>query len=244
MNNFDFQPTEPEPEKRTNGYGALFDLHKCMLWKMEEGTHNIRLLPPNPGKSPGWGIPVAFHYGVPLPSTGEKRTWLCLREMRGHRNCPACDVFFALHREDPKHPQKPIFRAGKSFITRVLVRGEHEETPVMWRMPKTINDLLRTKMEKKKCQRFDHPFEGMDLEVVRSGKGLNTTYSVIDYGDPGPIHADEKKANQVLDHIRNTPLGSLLLFLDKEEEKALKAAFEETPDGSSDEEQESFGPDF
>lgn len=245
MPDFDFQPVEAKPTKTGSGYASIFDLSKVKLWTMPDGNNTVRLLPPNVGQSPSWGIPVAYHYGVPLPESEEKRTFLCLREMRGHRNCPACSIFFDLHKQDKNHPLKGTYKTNKKVLCRVIVRGDDEETPVLWQMPKGINDHLNMVLDKGGRERFDHPFEGADIEIVRKGKGLNTTYTVLEIGQPGPVHSNEQTAEKVLNAVKATTLGSLLLMMDADEEKALKAAFDtEGADGDEEDNDQSGRFDF
>lgn len=226
---FEFQHTESKPQRQKgSGYGALFNLDAVPLWKMEEGTHTVRLLPPNPGKSPSWGIPIAFHYGVPDPTTHEEHTWLCLREMRGHKKCPACEIFFDLHKQDRNHPLKPKFKATRKVFTRLIVRGENETKPLLWMMTPSINDDIKSDAAEKGIVRPDHPFEGIDVRVKKEGKGLNTRYTMRGLsGEQGPILDDPEATEAILETIRTHPLGSLLVLLDKEQEAELKASFEE-----------------
>lgn len=230
---FEFQAVTPAPQAPTSGYGALFDLGKVPLWKMPEGTHTVRLLPPNAGKSASWGADIAFHYGVTSPVTHEDHSWLCLRQMRGHRHCPACDVFFALHKQDKNHPDKQNWRASSRVLVRLIVRGLKPK-PMLWLMPPSVNDDLKTDAAEAGIMRPDHPFEGVDVRIKREGEGFNTRYTFRGLTETkGPIHEDEATAKTILNSIREHPLGSLLRMLDEKQEQELKDSFEENSDGKT-----------
>lgn len=237
---------------RANQSGGSYDNYfssKVQRFKIENGTSNIRILPPSPDIDQDkwgdqWGIEIWTHDFI----GPDNSNFLCLRKMKGEV-CPVCEEFERADAEaedDKEHEEARKFRPKKRILTYIIDRDDEKAGPLIWSMPWTVEKDIQARSSHKKTGEgilIDDPDEGFDLSFERTGKGRQIKYLGIDIArDSSPISDDPDVQEKWLDFIEKYPLPEILEFKDADYmekvfmgKKAKKDEDEEDEDEDEDE---------
>lgn len=153
------------------------------FWKPKEGSNTIRILP-EVGTMETFFVVAGTHY------LGADQVFACAHINSDEQvECPLCEVNRLLWRAGEQDEAKK-WRAGKSFLMNVIVRGEEKDGPQIYAAPKTVLDALYALIMDPEIGDVSDPEEGYDIKIERTGKDITTKYSVREAKNPSPLSAD------------------------------------------------------
>ena len=177
------------------------------MWKPNDGSNTIRIMPPTWDGADHFGFDVFVHYEV----GPDNQSYLCLDKMKGEA-CPVCDERArAVKDGDTEYADK--LKPAKRVLIYMIDRDHERDGPIVWSMPWTIDrDLCKLVVDKRSGEvlPIDDPESGYDIEFDRQGKGQRTQYI-------GLAVARRDSAlgkDEWLSFIQENPLPSLLHFYD------------------------------
>lgn len=211
-------------ERKGGGFDSIFK-SGFDTWTPKAGTNVVRILPPTWEDHDHYGYTVWVHNRIGADSS----TYLCPRKMK-QKNCPICNAAKEAQSEGEADEAKAL-KATERVVCWIIDRDEESETPLLWSCSWTqdrdINALLYNDRSGKVIL-IDHPDEGYDLTLKRSGSGLKTKYFgyAVDR-DSTPIDDDSEKQDEILKYITDTPIPDTLNFYDEDYlEKAISGTSE------------------
>jgi hypothetical protein len=209
-------------KKRAEQSGGRFDSpfkSGFDVFRPKVGENLIRILPATWEDHDHYGLDVWMHRFI----GGDNSNYLCLNKMNGKR-CPACDeakAAKAAGEDDEAKALQPV----KRTLVWVLDRDDDSNTPLLWDMSWTQDrDIAALCYVKRtgKVLLLDHPDDGYDLTVKKTGQGLKTRYQFIVDREPSSIADSDKEQEKILEYITENPLPTVLRFDTPEHiEKAL-----------------------
>lgn len=210
--------------------------------KLQSGKNVRRVLPPKGDKDVFWSEGY-IHFG--LGDDGNK-TATCLETWGEGKKCPICKYTEKLKASKSQADRKladRIRRTRRMYIA-VINRDADEEKPMVLPVGKTILQPIIDLICDPDYGDITDLHEGRDITITKSGKGLNTEYSVI--AKPNTSEAlteiEEKELQDMLPDldalfIRKTP-AELQAILDGDESDG-----EDDSDGDEDEGDEALSYD-
>lgn len=183
-------------------------------WRAKEGENAIRILPPTWDGYEHYGYEVYVHNRVGASGS----TYTCPRK-HGGGDCAACDESTAL-RAAGEDEDAGKLSAKKAFVYYIIDRDEKRPEPQVWqagwRQDKEIADASEVK-RRSRIKYIDHPDEGYDLFVKRTGKQLNTRYTYQVDSDPSPICNNPDDQDDILKQIEDAPIDTLIKWSTSEQ---------------------------
>ena len=215
---FSYKPRDPAKlRERSERKGGNFDsIFKPGFdsWRPKEGDNLIRILPPTWDDFDHYGYEIWVHRRI----GADDSMYLCLSKMKD-KHCPICDAAKAA-KDGGEDEEFKALRATNAFVVWILDRDEKDELPMLWQMSWTQDrDVAALGFNKRSGNilAIDHPDEGYDLTIKRTGSGLRTKYFGLSFDrDPSPISVKEKKQDEILEYITENPVPSVLHFYDAE----------------------------
>jgi hypothetical protein len=209
-------------KKRAEQSGGRFDSpYKAGIdtWRPKAGENLIRILPGTWEGHDHYGLDVFMHRFI----GSDNSNYLCLNKMKG-KPCPACEEAAAANKAGEADEAKAL-QPQKRVLVWIIDRDDDSQTPQVWDMSwsqdRDIAALCHDK-RKGKVLLIDHPTDGYDLVVKRTGQGLKTKYQYVIDREPSEIDDDQDKMDEILDFISENPLTEVLRYDTAEHiEKAL-----------------------
>lgn len=227
-----------EVKKRAEDRGRRFDspfADNVDIWRIKDGENTVRILPPTWDDHKSWGYDVMMHMRVGPDAS----SYACLK-MKGER-CPICDA--AQEAKDAgEDDEYKALRPQNRVVAWVIDRDGETEMPLLWPMSfmqsREIEDLSYSKKTGKVLY-IDSPEEGFDVSLRRTGQGLKTRYSGLQFDrDPSEISDDPKTQEKIIDYITENPLPSVLKFYPEDYLVKIMSGTAPEPDEDAEEEDE------
>lgn len=207
-------------------------------FRCKEGDNLIRFLPPTwKSKNNHYGHDVWVHNNV----GADNSTYLCLQKMK-NEDCPICDAYRSAQEAGEEEDAKAL-KPSQKVVSWIIDRDADQPIPKLfvtgWSLDRDINSLCHNRRTGKVLL-IEHPDDGYDLTIKRTGTGLMTKYHGIAIErDSSPIHEDEKIQEQIMHYIEQNPVPSMLNYFDAEYlEKVLAGAKSKSEDEDEDDEDE------
>jgi hypothetical protein len=182
-------------------------------WRPKEGENAIRILPPTWENYDHYGFEVYVHTRVGASGS----TYTCPNK-HGGGPCAACAEVTAL-RAAGEDEDAGKLSVKKNFVYYILDRDAKKPEPVPWqvgwRQDKEIAEASEVK-RRNQVKYIDHPDEGYDVFVKRTGKQLNTRYTYQTDSDPSPISDDPDEQDDILKEIEDNPISDLIVWASNE----------------------------
>jgi hypothetical protein len=162
------------------------------IYKMKSGSNIVRFIPPLPGKN----VFVRFkQHFITLPGN-EFLVFVCPRFLKPAQSCPSCDKGDSLKMSRNSVDKN---RAWKLYpTTRILGNGILRTTPELGPkvipFGKKVHDQL-VQLRRKYGDFTDPTPRGFDLDVMKTGQGLNTEYNV-QRETPSPLSKSVEQINE------------------------------------------------
>lgn len=198
-------------KKRAEQSGGNFDspfLSGVDTYRPKNGESAVRILPATWDDHDHYGLDVWMHRFV----GSENSNYLCPSKMLNKR-CPICEEAKALKDSGEDEDAKKM-AAQKRTLVYVLDRDEDDNIPLVWDMSwaqdRDIAALCQSRTGK--VLLIDHPDDGFDVTIKRTGKELRTRYQFVIDRDPSPICEKVKDQEAVLEEISEKPLTDVLRY--------------------------------
>jgi hypothetical protein len=190
-------------------------------------------LPPTWDDADHYGYTIFVHNGIGQDNS----TYLCPRKMLG-KACPTCEA--AKEAKDAgEADEEKALRVQERILSYVLDReGDDPEKPLpysqSWTQDRDVSALC-VNNRTGAILYIDNPDSGYDVSFKKIGTGLKTKYSAwaIDR-TPSPIHEDQKIQDEILAHITENPIPSILNFFDYDYLKKVLSGSVEVEDKEAD----------
>ena len=175
-----------------NGKGGKSD-----FWKITEGEHTVRILPPQDGDP---FKEFHFHYNV-----GKQNGFLCQKRNFGEE-CPVCDFATKLFNQGDTESinMAKKFFARQRFFSPVMVRGEEKEGVRVWGYSKTVYQELLSLVLNPDFGDITDSEEGVDL-VLKYAKDPGQLYprtSVTPRRKSSPLcETDDTDCQELIDNV-------------------------------------------
>lgn len=225
-------------KKRADQRGGNFDSpvkSGIDMWRPAAGENVIRILPATWDDYEHYGYDVYMHRFIGSDSSN----YICLNKMKG-KHCPACAEQKAAKDGGEDEEAKQLAYAKRCWVW-IIDRNDKTETPQVWDMSwsqdRDISGL--TYFKSGKVLLIDHPDDGYDVIVKKTGSGLKTKYAFNIERDSSPISDDEEKQEEILAYITENPIPSVLNFFSADHiAKKLEGTTEDRDDELDDDEDE------
>lgn len=163
--------------------------------KLAEGKTVLRWIPPLPGKK--WRRVYYMHY-VDIPGVGNV-SFVCPR-LEAKKPCPVCEEARKLEATGREKDQKRARRLApkRRCLASVIVRGREADGPKLFEFGSMIEDqLIEIRKDEDLGGDFVDPVGGVDIAIVRKGKGTDTEYKVVaaNKGRTLPLSDDAHQMN-------------------------------------------------
>lgn len=177
------------------------------------GDNLIRILPPTWDDFEHYAYDLYMHRYIGQDSS----SYLCLNKMLG-KQCPICDAAKASKDAGEVDEAKQLAYAKLACAWIIDRDDEQKEHPILypmgWTMDRDIAALCWNKRTGKALA-IDHPSEGFDITIKRTGQGLMTRYFGIAVDrDPSYIDEDEAAQERILEYIMANPVPDTLNYYD------------------------------
>jgi hypothetical protein len=225
-------------KKRADQRGGNFDSpvkSGIDMWRPAAGENVIRILPATWDDYEHYGYDVYMHRFIGSDSSN----YICLNKMKG-KHCPACAEQKAAKDGGEDDEAKQLAYAKRCWVW-IIDRNDKSETPQVWDMSwsqdRDISGL--TYFKSGKVLLIDHPDDGYDVIVKKTGSGLKTKYSFNIERDSSPISDDEEKQEEILNYIQEHPIPTVLNFFSADHiAKKLEGTTEDKDDDLDDDDEE------
>jgi len=164
--------------------------------KLQSGKNVIRFIPP---KVDG-GFPFTRYHQhfIKLPGMERAASFPCPRLTAKVPTCPICTKMRSLEATGSKADAAvakdlaPRFRA----LANVIARTRPDDGPQVLAIGKGVYDELLAMLDMGGDYDFLDPNDGFDINIEKSGSGLETEYKVIASRKTTPLHPDPAIATQ------------------------------------------------
>lgn len=183
------------------------------IWRCKGGENTIRILPPT------WENPEHYAYRVWMHRFigSDGSSYLCPRKMLG-KPCAICDAERDARDAGEQEEAKDLAVAPQWACWMLDRDGDDPERPQVFIMSDFMDkDIVSITYNSKRgdALRVDHPEEGYDLSIRRTGQGLKTKYSGYQFDrEPTPALDDPGALADVLEFITANPIPDVLNFYD------------------------------
>jgi hypothetical protein len=230
--------TAESVKKRADQSGGNFDSPVKSgfdMWRPKSGENVIRILPPTWDDFDHYGYDVFMHRFIGSDSSN----YICANKMKG-KHCPACAEAKSAKDGGEDDEAKALAFQKRCWVW-IIDRDDKSETPQIWDMSwaqdRDIAGLSHFKSGK--VLLIDHPDDGYDIIVKKTGSGLKTKYHFNIERDASPISDDDDKQEEILNFIQENPIPTTLNFFSAEHiEKKLAGTTEEKDRDLDDDEDE------
>jgi hypothetical protein len=182
------------------------------ILKPKAGNTYARILPPTFKDAKHYGLDLWVHEYI-----NDLGSFLCLKHMK-NQSCAICDVAKEI-RDGGDKEEAYQYAAHKKVLVWLVDRDEKDIFAQLYAMPKTLDkDILNqsTSSRTGKVLQIDHPDEGYDITIIKTGNSLNTRYSGAVERESSPICNNQDDQDNLLDFITENPLDTVLVFKDNE----------------------------
>lgn len=197
-------------EQKGGGFDSPFK-QGIDTFRPKAGDNLIRFLPPTWDDHEHYGYEIWLHRRI----GADNSSYLCLSKMQD-KPCPICKAAKEA-RDAGEQDEAKAMQAAKVVCAWVIDR-DGDTQPVLYPMSWTMDrDIAALCINNKTGATLliDHPDEGYDVTIKRSGHGLQTRYFGIAIDrDPSPIDESEKKQDKIIEYIQENPIPSTLHFYD------------------------------
>lgn len=220
MLNFDYQERSLEEQReraaQKDGRGEGFLKPGFKIFTPKEGSNRFRILPPTWANSKHYGYDTWVHYNIGPRNS----SYLCSKYMK-NEPCPICEE---LAKSTDKNYINAL-KAKKKVLVWVIDRDEEKEGPKIFAMASTVDKnfvLQSIDEENGKLLFIDHPVDGFDVSITRTGTGKTTKWDGEKISrNPKPL-SDAQNVEAWLQFIVDNPIPSLLVY---KEYEYIKTAF-------------------
>lgn len=192
---------------------------------LKDGLTIVRILPPFKESDPFYLL-IGQHFN--LGSSGKGNVYcpkVCLgpdgKTPMADWDCPICEYVDLVKRKSKKEKeleQAKEIGASVRWLCQALDRDEDDNKPRLWSFGPMIHNQVLEYITGKYPDLYDME-EGYDLNIKKSGKGLETKYQVYPEKDPTPVDEDVVKSMIDLEeYVR------IRIFKPEELEKVLDGA--------------------
>lgn len=209
------RPDGKERTERANRKSAGFDTifkNNVNRFQYEKGKNPLRICPPTFEPNPGG------HYFMQVwvhPRQGSDFSdYLCLAKMK-NKPCAFCDGMKAAQEDGEDAEDVKRFKPRDQYVGWVLAReSDDPDTPQAYKMSFTQDRNLAALCQTKKGSILyvEDPDNGYDINVRRTGSGLNTEYLPSIDHESTPLLESPKKQKAVLDWITANPIDTALEY--------------------------------
>lgn len=159
----------------------LDDLNRSQsqFLKLAVGNNVVRLLPPPLGRNTPFV--VVWQHFIKLPGATAPVVFNCPR-MMARKTCPACAKAEKLgnSRNSADRDAAREFWATKRIFASVIDRTDEEAGPKILGFGKSIYEaLLALRTDSTAGGDYTNPLKGFDINIKRTGTGLETRYDVL-----------------------------------------------------------------
>jgi len=187
------------------------------LFKPNEGNNKIRLMPPGWDGADHFGYRIAVHYSIGQ----NKDAYICpfhtVHPVTGltRQPCPICEERNRVLDTDEEYAKK--LKPSQRVLVYLLERGGKNTKPVLkaWAMPASLDKAIMLQAIDEETQEVlgvDDPFEGYDLDIIRSGVNLNTKYEIKVARRPSEVEDFEEEIWPLISDKKS--LAANLIFFD------------------------------
>lgn len=202
--------SEEDRQKRATQSANDFDKilkDGVKMFKPNDGTNRIRILPPTWEGARHYGHDIYVHYGV----GPDRQSYLCLNKMKGDPD-PISEAREEARRDNDEKLAKEL--DAKKRVLIYLIDRDHEKEGVQaWAMPWTVDRDITTVSKDRstgEVYNVDDPEEGYDIEFDKRGSKDRTEYTGIAVARRStPLGRAEW-----LDYAMDNPLPEQLNFYD------------------------------
>jgi len=212
---FRYQARDPsELRRRAERSGGDYD--KMMkdhikMWKPNDKTNRIRILPPTWQGATHFGFDVYVHYGI----GPDRQSYLDLAKMKGAAD-PITEEYNDLRRtastEEEEKEAKDL-SAKPRVVVYLIDRDNEKEGVQCWFMPAGLDkDIVMISEDKSTGEvlNIDDPEEGYDVIFEKNGKAMTTKYEGVTIARrSSPLGRDEW-----LEFANDNPIPDQLLYYD------------------------------
>lgn len=171
------KPSAEDVKKRAeqrggNEFDSIFKPN-TKVFKVNDGSNLIRILPPTWPEPKHFGFDIFVHYNVGPDS----QTYLCAKEMLGEP-CSVCEERARAVKDGDDDYAKEL-KPSKRVVVYLVDRDAEKEGVQAWAAPWTVDRDLNTLIVDKRSGEvlgIDDPENGYDIDFTRTGKGLTTKY--------------------------------------------------------------------
>lgn len=211
---FQYKPRSAEQVRaqatRSVGGRDSFFTDAVQFFTPRVGDNNVRILPPPDDKWGHYGLNVCVHYGI----GADESAYLCLKKMKDEA-CPLCeerDRATSAGEDELADALRPNYRVA----VWVIDRAQETKGPLLWNIAGGLDkDISKLCFDPKSGEvlNVDNPDEGYDLSFTRTGEGIKTKYSGIQFArHPSPLADDADVAAEWLAFVTTNNIEECLKF--------------------------------
>jgi hypothetical protein len=204
-------------------------------YRPKEGENIIRILPATWDGHEDYAYTIFLHRYVGQDTSN----YLCLRKMLNKR-CPIC-VEAERSRKAGEEEEARALSSVEGKVSWILNRDERKPKPQPYQIPVTLyKDVNALCLDDRTGTELfiDHPDEGYDLRIRRTGAQLNTRYLPTVERDPSPISDSPKEQDKLLDFVKEHPIPDILEFKSAEYLEKVMSGTGEDKDEDLDEDED------
>lgn len=201
-------------------YDPMFTLPEIEFYEWKTGLNKFRIMPwtwPDTEGPRHWGYEAHIHYEV----GPDKGAYLCPARMRRGSYCPVCEERKKLDAENDEDGARALL-PSRTVLCWVIDRDNEDKGPVLMKMPakKVAQEIIdrADDPDTGELLAVDHPDEGYDIRLKRTGKGkTGTEYSGVTVASKAtPLCDDEDEQDDWLEFITENNIPSILKIYDGE----------------------------
>jgi hypothetical protein len=231
-----FEDVKRRAEKPQGRYDSIYK-PGFDTFRPKQGENIIRILPPTwDGEQDHYGYTVFVHSYV----GADKSTYLCPSKMK-KKHCPICKAAEDAKRAGEEDDAKQLYVREQTLFWVLNRDGEDKKHPLLYSVSGSMDrDILSQTVTSRtgKALAIDHPTEGYDVIIKRTGQGLMTRYvSSIDR-ESSPIADKQSDRDAITDYIEENPIPSVLKFYAEDYLEKIINGTTEQKDGDLEEEDE------
>jgi hypothetical protein len=206
-------------------------------WRPKVGENVIRILPPTWEDShEHYGYTIWVHSWV----GPDKSTYLCPAKMK-KKPCPICEAAEEARKAGEDDEYKHL-NMKEQTVFWIIDRDDDDQQPQLYAVSGQMDrDILSQTISSRsgKAIMIDHPDEGYDVFIKRTGQGLKTRYVCSIDRDPSPIEDKESEQEEILTYVKDNSIPSVLKFYNEEYlEKVIAGTMEQKDEDTEDEEED------
>ncbi len=183
------------------------------MWRPKEGSNLIRFLPPTWDDHKHYGYSIWVHTRIGANTSN----YLCPQKMLNKR-CPVCEAANEARKQGDEDEAKEM-SPKEQIAYYILDRDNDNPHPqvyvVGWMQDREIVNQCYSDRTGKALF-IDHPTDGYDVTVKRTGKMLQTRYSFVIEREQTSIFDNEDDQEEVLSFISENPIPSVLKYYSPE----------------------------